>query len=113
MPNPQFNELLTRAIAALYRNHPSPQNLASDDLWNPPIKSADADYDKKTTVSGGTLTWLFRNGFVGGEFREFQSGSSAIFKAQLTAHGYRVASALQTNYGNMPLGQVAIKAATD
>ncbi len=56
MPNPHFNELLTRAIAKLYKTHPALLNLASDELWEPPLKQTDADYQQKTTISGSTLT---------------------------------------------------------
>jgi hypothetical protein len=113
MPNPHFNELLARTIAKLYKTHPAVLNLASDELWEPPLKQTDADYQHKTTVSGSTLTWLYRNGLVGGDYKEFQNGGTAIFRAQLTAHGYRLAASPQINYGNMPLGQVAVNAAVD
>lgn len=109
MPDPQYNVLLTRVIADLYRHHPSPLNLISDEIWDPPLKRTDADYAQKSATSGGTLTWLYRNGFVSGDYKETQTGA-VIFKAQLTSHGYRMASQPQINYGNMPLGQVAIDA---
>ena len=104
-----FNEHLTRAVAQLYEAHPATIYLPSDNLWEPPITQRDADYQHKSPISAGTLTWLYRNGFVGGDYSPRGLGCE-IVGAQLTSSGYRIAHRKEGNYGGSPLGDVAVSA---
>jgi hypothetical protein len=108
-----FNEQLTRAIAMLYKAHPTPISyFPSDSLWTPEITERDADYQNKSSVSGGTLTWLHRNNFISGQYSAKGFGSE-IVGAQLTGSGYRIACTKEGNYGNRTLGEIACSAQSD
>lgn len=111
--NDEFKLQVTRVFARLYQNHPTAITLASDDLWEPPLTQKDNDYTKKAALSGGTLTWLYRNNIVSGEFHETNNGGGYVAGAQLTAHAYRIATHAEDNYGAIPLGQVAVEAMAD
>ncbi len=106
-----FNEQLTRAIGRLYEAHPSVVTLGSDELWASPLSRIDEIYSKKSAISGGTLTWLYRNEFVGGKYDAVGDGC-IIFGAQLTSSGYRIAHKKEGNYRSATLGEVAIAAIT-
>jgi hypothetical protein len=105
-----FNLQLTRVIALLYDAHPRTLIIESDSLCVPPLDRSAPDYLTRRAISGGTLTWLFRNGIVGGEFVETGDGSAVITDAQLTAHGYGLATKSDPNAGGKELGQVALEA---
>jgi len=106
-----FNLLLTRAIAKLYENHPMAIVLGTADLWDPPLKATDPEFEKKKRVANGTLMWLHRNGIVDGDLQDFGNGDMlAISNALLTARGYQIANNPENNYNAKALGQVAVEA---
>lgn len=60
--NTDFNMQVLRAFVALYRVHPRVIELSSEQTHFPPPTRNDADYADKLASSGGTITWLYRNG---------------------------------------------------
>jgi len=106
-PNDDFKIQITRAFAQLYEAHPRTLLMGSDNLWDPPITTADPDYTQKAAISGGTLTWLHRNGIVDGNLTAYMNGGVMVAGAQLTARGYRLAQKQEQNAGGISLGQLA------
>jgi hypothetical protein len=81
-------------------------------LWDPPLAVGSKDYEEKSSTAGGTLTWLYRNGIVGGDFQEAGIGAR-ITSAQLTSRGYRIVQKSEGNYGGSTLGEVAVAFLSD
>jgi hypothetical protein len=108
-----FNILLTRVIAKLYGSHPATIELEALAIWEPRLKRSDDKYETKANAANGTLTWLHDNGFINGRVQHF-GDMIAIKDAQLTAHGYRIASRPEQNMQGAPtIGQIAIEAVSD
>lgn len=105
-----FNLLLTRIVAKLYENHPATIALDGSELWTPPLRANDSDFEKKKKATSGTLLWLYQNGFVAGILQESNGEVFGISNAQFTAHGYRIANEAEINAAGVSLGQVAIDA---
>ena len=83
----EFNAQVTRAIAALYKAHPTKINLGAEHILAPPAAKTDADFETRMEFASGTLTWLVRNGLVTGELNETAS-LALIVGAQLSARSY-------------------------
>jgi hypothetical protein len=108
-----FNQLLTRAIGILYNRHPRPTALSTVDLWNPPLKEGDADYDRKREEANGTLLFLHRNNFVDGDLQDFGNGKMwAINNALLTTGALRIANTVDPNENGKTVGQIASQTLT-
>jgi hypothetical protein len=108
-----FNLLLTLIIAKLYETHPATITLDGGELWVPPLRASDPDFEKKKKATSGTLLWLYQNGFVAGMLQESNGEVFGISGAQLTAQGYRLANHADVNAGGLTLGQVAFDAASN
>jgi hypothetical protein len=106
----EFNAQVTRAIAALYKAHPTKIDLGAEHILVPPAAKADADFETRMEFASGTLAWLFRNGLVTGELNE--DSFSLIFGAQLSARSYETFIRPEANANNRPLGQLAISASS-
>ncbi len=105
-----FNRLLTRAIGVLYNRHPQPTTLSAMELWDPPLKKDDPNFEHNMQEASGTLLWLHRNNVIDGELQEMGSSKSvAISRALLTAQGYRIANAVDPNENGKTVGQIAVE----
>ena len=104
----EFNAQVTRAIAALYKAHPTTIDLGAEHILAPPAAKTDADFETRMEFASGTLTWLFRNGLVTGELNEDRF--SIIFGAQLSARSYETFIRPEGHTNSKPLGQLAISA---
>jgi hypothetical protein len=107
----EFNAQVTRAIAALYKAHPTKINLSADNILVPPAAKTDADYEARMEFASGTITWLYRNGLVTGELDE-TSNLSLIVGAQLSARSYETFIRPEGHDNTRPLGQLAISASS-
>jgi hypothetical protein len=105
----EFNAQVTRAIAALYKAHPTKIDLGAEHILVPPAAKTDADFETRMGFASGTLTWLCRNGLITGELDE-TAKFAAIFGAQLSARSYETFIRPESNANNQPLGQLAISA---
>jgi|ERR1700736_3239871 hypothetical protein len=103
-----FKTQVLRAFAALYRAHPRVITLSSEQTNYPPPNRNDISYTDELLSSGGTITWLYRNGFVNGEFQETNPGSF-MTNAQLSGKGYAIFRKVYPNVGR-PLGEAAVEA---
>jgi len=103
-----FKIQVLRAFVALYHAHPRVIELSSEQTHSPPPYRNDFSYTAELLSSGGTITWLYRNGFVSGEFQEANPGSF-MTNAQLSARGYAIFRKVHPNVGR-PLGEAAIEA---
>jgi hypothetical protein len=105
----EFNAQVTRAIATLYKAHPTKINLGAEHILAPPAAKTDTDFETRMEFATGTLTWLVRNGLVTGDLNE-DGNSSLIFGAQLSARSYETFIRPEGHASNKPLGQLAISA---
>ena len=107
----EFNAQVTRAIAALYKAHPTKINLGAEHILAPPAAKTDADFEMRMEFSSGTLTWLFRNGLVTGELNE-SADFAVIVGAQLSARSYETFIRPEGHANSKPLGQLAVSASS-
>ena len=106
----EFNAQVTRAIAALYKAHPTTIDLGAEHILAPPAAKTDTDFETRMEFASGTLTWLFRNGLVTGELKLNEDRFSIIFGAQLSARSYETFIRPEGHTNSKPLGQLAISA---
>src|SRR3981081_1286934 len=83
----EFNAQVTRAIATLYKAHPTKMDLGAEHILVPPVAKTDSDFEARMEFASGTLTWLYRNGLVTGELNETAT-FALILGAQLSARSY-------------------------
>jgi hypothetical protein len=107
----EFNIQVMRAIAALYKQHPTVTILGAEQLAATQISPTDQDFEKKMETVSGTLRWLFRNRIITGTFDE-GTRFPAIFDAQLSASACHILSTNEPNAQNQTLGELAISAAS-
>ena len=103
-----FKVQVIRAFVALYRAHPRTIELSSAQTHSPPPYRNDFSHTDELLSSGGTITWLYRNGFVSGEFQETNPGSF-MTNAQLSARAYAIFRKSHPNVGRS-LGEAAVEA---
>src|ERR1700730_867133 len=103
-----FKIQVLRAFVALYRVHPCVIELSSEQTHFPPPNRNDVNYTDELTSSGGTITWLSRNGYVSGELQEMNPGSF-MMNAQLSGIGYAIFRKIYPNVGR-PLGEASVEA---
>jgi hypothetical protein len=106
----EFNVIVLRAIAILYKAHPVPVSLAADQLTIPLAKRGEEDYVERMEVVQGTLRWLQDNGFVKGTL-DTNITFAPMLSAQLRAFAYRIVSAKEPNAVNQTLGEAVVNAA--
>jgi hypothetical protein len=103
-----FKIQVLRAFVAVYRVHPQLTNLSSAQTHSPEPTRKDADFEGKIASSGGTVTWLYRSGFVTGKLQDANQGSY-ITGAQLSNGAYAIFRQPH-GFDQRPLADVAVEA---